>query len=86
MRQEKSRKKVVVCTSEYCIETIMKSGIVAFLACFLPVLGLGWSELELGLGLGLWLRLGYGVDLGLLPYLDPTRKCFLAHNSEQLDP
>ena len=43
----------------------------AFLARFSPVFGSG-----LGLGLGL------GVELGLRPYLDPTRKFFLAHKCE----
>ena len=34
-------------------------------------------------GLGSGLGLGLGVGMGLRPYLDPTRKCFLARKREQ---
>ena len=36
-----------------------------------------------GLGLGVGLRLGLGTGLSLRPYLDPTRKYFLAPKLEQ---
>ena len=49
------------------------------LARFLVLVG---SGLVLGLGLGSGSGLGLGVGLGVRPYLDPTRKCFVARKLE----
>ena len=43
----------------------------------------GFGPFWVRVGVGAWLRVSGRVGLGLRPYLDPTRKCFLPRKREQ---